>query len=427
MSPLGLDQLLGGDGAAIGFPDGRTISYAELRAAVLARPVAGRLLALSTASPYETLLDALAAWNAGAVAVPGGRPLPSEPVPDGAALLLYTSGSTGGPKGVLLSADGMRANVEAILSYLPVREVPDTALVLPLHYSYALVGQALTTLRAGGTLWLLEGLPFPADKLAAMKAIGRPVGLSSVPASLRLLARTELEVRSGVKLGYVASAGGRLDAAVIEVVRRAFNPPRFFNQWGLTEASPRVTAVSDEHPAFAFGSVGRPLPGLSVFAVGPSGERLPTDATGELAVRGPSVMLGYLGDPEGTARVLSADGTLRTGDAGHVDRDGFVFVEGRKDGVVKVAGERVGLEAVAAAFRGLPGVRDVQVVALPDEALGAKLVAIVEGSIELQALRAQGRGLPAAHRPSRYVFTERMPLTPNGKLDLVALRSLAES
>jgi long-chain acyl-CoA synthetase len=402
------------------------VSYAELRAAVRARPIAERFVPLP-ADPYEALVAALAAWNAGAVAVPNAPALePAAACDERAALLIFTSGSTGGPKGVLLSAEGIRANVEAILSYLPVREVPDTAIVLPLHYSYALVGQALTTFRAGGTVWLFNALEFPAQKLEAMAAIGRPVGLSSVPASLRLLARTELEKRSGVKLGYVASAGGRLEAPVIELVRQAFGRVRFFNQYGLTEASPRVTALSDDHPAFAFGSVGRALPGLGVFAVGPHGERLPTDASGELAVRGPSVMLGYLNDPPATARVLGPDGTLRTGDFGHVDRDGFVYVEGRKDGVVKVAGERVSVETVAAAFRAIEGVREAQVVALPDEALGARLVAVIEGEVGLPALRAKGRALPPQQRPARYVRVQVMPKTPNGKVDLAAVRALAE-
>jgi len=427
LGPLALDELLGGaaGAAAIGFPGGRTVSYEALRRAVLSRAVTRPFMPLPP-DAYEALVTALAAWNAGAVAVPNAPAgLPAEVDPR-AALLLYTSGSTGGPKGVLLSAEGIRANVEAILTYLPVREVPDTALVLPLRYSYALVGQALTTLRAGGTVWLLNGLEFPVQKLDAMAAIGRPIGLSSVPASLRLLARAELERKSGARLGYVASAGGRLDAPVVALVRQAFGAVRFFNQYGLTEASPRVTAVSDEHPAFAFGSVGRALPGLTVFAVGATGERLPTDASGELAVRGPSVMLGYLGDREATARVLSAEGVLRTGDWGHVDRDGFVFVEGRKDGVVKVAGERVSLESVADSFRGVPGVREVAVAALPDDALGSKLVAVVEGAVTLATLRARGRELPAQQRPLRYVIVDVMPRTANGKIDLAGVRTVAE-
>ncbi len=427
MTALALDEVLGGapSAAAIGFPGGRTVSYRDLRAAVLAREVTRPFMPLPP-EPFDALVAALAAWNGGAVAVPNAPAGLPQHVDSRAALLLFTSGSTGGPKGVLLSGDGIRANVEAILGYLPVREVPDTALVLPLHYSYALVGQALTTLRVGGTVWLFNGLEFPVQKLAAMAAVGRPVGLSSVPASLRLLARAELEQKSGARLGYVASAGGRLDAPVVALVRQAFGAVRFFNQYGLTEASPRVTAVSDEHPAFAFGSVGRALPGLTVFAVSPSGERLPTDASGELAVRGPSVMLGYLNDAAGTARVLSPDGTLRTGDFGHVDRDGFVFVEGRSDGVVKVAGERVSLESVADAFRGVPGVREVAVAALPDEALGARLVAVVEGAVTLSSLRAKGREVPPQQRPSRYVIVDVMPRTQNGKIDHAGVRGLAE-
>lgn len=430
MRRLDLAWALGGtdDAAALGFPDGRTVTYRALREEVLARatPGPGRVKVLPE-SPRELIVEALAAWHAGALAVPQApAALDLERTYDErAALLLFTSGSTGGPKGVLLSAEGIRANVEAICSYLPVRAVPDTALVLPLRYSYALVGQALVTLHAGGTLWLFNTLAYPAHQLAAMGQVGRPVGLSAVPASLRLLARTESAQKSGARVGYVASAGGRLEPGIVELVRTAFGQVRFFNQYGLTEASPRVTAVSDEQPAFALGSVGTALPGLVVFAVDAAGQRLPTDATGELALRGPSVMLGYLDDPKATARVLSADGTLRTGDFGHVDRNGFVFVEGRKDGVVKIAGERVGLEEVADSFRLLA--RDVVVVALPDEALGARLVAVVEADPSvLPRLKARGREQPPHKRPSRYVIVDALPKTANGKIDLAAARALAE-
>ncbi len=420
--PLALSWTLGGsdESIALAFPDGRTQTYGALRAAAVdrRRDLRPHRAVACRSDPRDLLVDALAAWDAGAVAVPGSVTVDATRELDArAALLLFTSGSTGAPKGVLLGGAGLRANVEAILSYLPVTAVPDTALLLPLHYSYALVGQALTTLHAGGTVHLLHGLTYPAEQLAAIARVGRPVGLSTVPTSLRLLASTQLELGTHLKPGYLASAGGRLTPSTIALVRSAFPGVRLFNQYGLTEASPRVTSISDEDPSFAFNSVGRALPSLQVFAVGMnSGERLPTGASGELAVRGPSVMLGYLDDDVATARVLSPDGTLKTGDLGYVDRDGLVFVEGRRDGVVKVAGERVSLAEISEQL-------GAELVAVVDEALGPKLIAFVEG--DASAVRTKARALPPQKRPSRVVALDHFPRTANGKIDLAALKELA--
>ncbi|MBL9037007.1 MAG: acyl--CoA ligase [Archangium sp.] len=350
----------------------------------------------------------------------------ADPLDPRVGLVLFTSGSSGPPKAVLLSRDGLAANVEAILSYLPVAAAPRTAVVLPLVYSYALVGQVLVTLRAGGTLLLLGDVPFPATQLEQMVA-GGAQGLSTVAASLRRLSAAVRDGAPAPALRYVASAGAPLDASTVAQVREAFPGATVLNQYGLTEASPRVTAISDASEAFARGSVGRALPGLEAWTIDEQGRRLSAGQPGELVVRGPSVMLGYHRDPTGTARVLSADGALRTGDSATIDERGFVTVHGRLDGVVKVAGERVGLEEISSLLRQVPGVRDVQVVALPDAELDGRLVAIIESGPEcIATVRAWARDhLPPQKRPARVVAVAELPRTANGKPDLVALKNLA--
>jgi acyl-coenzyme A synthetase/AMP-(fatty) acid ligase len=379
---------------------------------------------LSRARPVavvtEAGLDGELQWHA-----------PSAPrtVAEAAGLLLFTSGSSGVPKGVVLGKAGIEANVDAILSYLPVAHFSTTALVLPMSYSYALVGQALVTLRAGGRLLLLNDVPFASTQVEAMANEGA-TGLSSVPTSLRLICQAALELAPGDRppLGYMASAGAPLDEKTRGLMKDAFPDAQRFNQYGLTEACPRVTGLSDAEPAFAHGSVGRPLPGITVTAVTPDGTPLPPGEVGELLVQGPSVMLGYLDDPEGTARVLTPDG-LRAGDRGYVDADGFVFVLGREDGVVKVAGERISVEEVAAVLRLAPGVREACVVAVPDELMGAHLVAFIEpqpGVDATPAVREAARQrLSAARRPRRVVQLAELPRGANGKLDLAALRAIA--
>jgi long-chain acyl-CoA synthetase len=341
--------------------------------------------------------------------------LEATPLDKSAGLVLFTSGSSGAPKAVLLSRAGIEANVDAILTYLPIRAHPRTAVTLPLSYSYALVGQVLTTQRAGGTLLLLGDIAFPPVQLEAMVRL-EASGLSSVPTSLRLLARAIAEGAPRPKLGYVASAGAALGSA--QALRGAFPGARLFNQYGLTEASPRVSAISDAEPQFDKGSVGRPLPGIESHV----------DPEGNLFVRGPSVMLGYLDDPQATARVLSPDGTLRTGDMAHIDADGYLYIEGRTDGVVKCGGERIGVDEIAVALRDCPGVRDAAVVAIPDELLGAKLAAYVEvAENALPSVRKALRDkLAPAKRPWRISALDALPRLASGKPDLQKLKSMAE-
>lgn len=342
-----------------------------------------------------------------------------------AAMLLTTSGSSGEAKVVVLGLEGLARNVEAILTYLPVAAHPRTGVVVPLSYSYGLVGQAMVTLRAGGTLVLLGDVAFPVQQVELLRRLGVQ-GLSSVPSSLRRMAAAVLDAGEPLPLGYVGSAGAPLDAETVARIERAFPGAVLFNQYGLTEASPRVTALSNAERPFAAGSVGRALPGIEIVAVAGDGARLPPGEEGELAVRGPSTMLGYLDDEAATRRVLSEDGVLRTGDAGRVDVEGYVFVSGRRDGVVKIGGERVGVDEVALQLRRAPGVRDACVLAAPHAELGAVLWAFVEGdgaALEGAVRRYALAELPPTKRPARVVVLAELPRTPNGKVALADLRS----
>ncbi len=457
-------ELSSGDSVALVTAEGAETSYRALTHEVSAAANQlraagagpGRAVAVGLSEPRRFIPAALAVWECGAVLLPLdiraglaltqpliARARPAllwtddgmQAMPDArsldprAALLLFTSGSSGAPKGVLLSREGLRANLNAVLDYLPVRAHPRTALVLPLTYSYALVGQALTTLQAGGTLLLLSGLKYPEEQQAAMVRL-RASGLSSVPASLRLLARAVAEGATAPALGYLASAGAPLDARTIAALKSAFPRAQLWNQYGLTEASPRVAALSSDDPAFARGAAGHPLRGIEVWATDGL-TRLPAGEIGEIAVRGPSVMLGYLDEPEATAGAVDPSGALHTGDLGFVDSNGCLFITGRADGVVKCGGERVGLEEVAAALRACKGVGEACVVALPDEALGARLIGFIESdAAAVSAVRAELRALlPPAKRPARLCAVELLPRLPSGKVDRKALeqRALDES
>ncbi|MBX7101718.1 MAG: acyl--CoA ligase [Myxococcaceae bacterium] len=411
----------------------------------------GVVVAARAPTPAKQVVTALACLDAGAVLFPldasmpvlaqerllaRARPhlvvtdtavraeKPREALDARAGLLLFTSGSSGEPKGVVLSRAGLDANVDGILSYLPVREFPRTAVVLSLGYSYALVGQVLTTLRAGGTVLLCNDLPTPAAQWEAMLAHGAQ-GLSSVPFSLRRLAQAARAGGHGEQLRYVAAARGALDRATALELAQTFPRARRYNQYGLTEAAPRVAAIGDDDPGFAQGAAGRPLPGVEVWAESPEGVRLGPRGKGELYVRGPSVMLGYLDDPRGTAQVLRPDGALRAGDSGWLDERGLLFVEGRSDGVVKCAGERVHAQEVARVLREATGL-ELAVVARPHPEWGHRLRVFYEAPDGARTSWPQAvKALTWAARPYRFDRVPALPRTPQGKHDLAALEALA--
>jgi len=446
------------DATAFVRPSGEAMTYGSLAVAVraLADAILGRVgplrrqaLGIAVEDQAGLIVAALAAWALDAVAVPLDVRADDQAVraqaararvtalvmgnldedrldvellegarrrlDPGAALILFTSGSSGAPKGVVLSATGIAANVDAILGYLPVSAASRTPLTLPLIYSYSLVGQALVTLRAGGALVGLGGMAYPSEQLEAMMRLGCD-GVSSVATALRALAEVALELPEGERprFRYVASAGGPLDLATVEKLRLGFPRAQLFNQYGLTEASPRVTAISEREPAFLRGSVGRALLGTTVRERG-----------GELYVSGPSVMMGYLDDPDATARALG-EGGLRTGDLGRVDADGYVWVTGRADGLVKIAGERVSTEEVTSVLLALDGVREAAVVAVPDERLGARLVGFVVSTVETALLSKLLRERLAPAKRPRLVAVDALPLNARGKIDLPALRARAQ-
>lgn len=446
MSPRPLGTWLGGAGETPAVESAAGVCvYAELRGwaeqiGAELGAIEGRLVAVRAGEPAAFLAAVLAVFARGGAALPVAanatipeRARPAAVVsegtvqrradprslPEGTGLVLTTSGTTGGPRLVALSLEGVSANVDAILAYLPIADAPRTGLVVAPTYSYGLVGQALTTLRVGGTLVSVGSDP-------AALAAAKVQGLSSVPASLRTIA----EQASGLKPRYVASAGAPLDRATIDAVRRRFGAVPFFNQYGLTEASPRVSQLerSVAPEAFDAGSVGEAIAGVRVTLRGDDGLELGPEEEGAIVVEGPSLMLAYLDEPEATAAALGPHG-LVTGDRGRKDAAGRLYVHGRGDDVVQVAGVRVSLAEVSAFLESDPSVSAARVIALPARRTGVRLVAVVACDADaISALRDRTRQeLPAAARPTRFVTVGALPRTERGKVDREALRRLAEA
>lgn len=314
---------------------------------------------------------------------------------DDLALLLTTSGSTGAPKAVRLSATAVLANAASIGEALGLdgREVAPTS--LPLFYSYGL--SVLTShLLAGATVLLCDHGVLSAPFWRAVDDHGA-TSLAGVPHTYEMLEQARWRPGRHPTLRTLTQAGGRLAPKLVR--HFADLAERFAVMYGQTEATARITVLPPDRLADKLGSVGLPIPGGTVRV-----------DDGEVVYGGPNVMLGYAEGPDDLARGDDLGGTLRTGDLGRLDEEGFLWLTGRRSRVGKVFGVRVDLDDVE---RVLDEVGPV--AALAEEDRVAVWSAGDADDTELRARLVREFGLPrsgfAVHR------TAELPRLPNGKID----------
>ena len=320
------------------------------------------------------------------------------------ALALWTSGSTGAPRGVLFGAERLRHAASTIAASIDLRGT--VGIALPLHYSYALVGQALAGRAAGCDLVDLRGAP---DLAAALHAARIEV-FSGVPALLRQLVEAIEDGAPAPPLHTVCSAGAPLSGALARRIRAALPDAVLWNQYGTTELGPRLAAIPHHDPAFVAAlaegrdpPAGRLLPGAEARVV-----------DGHLEARTPWQALGSLD-------VLVPDDWQRTGDLGSLDGD-LVTVHGRADHVLLVGGEKVHPAAIERVLR--LHVEDAGVVGRPHRRLGQVPVAFVVGDPDAErdlwaTLRAE---LPPRARQVTITWLDALPRLSSGKLDRSALQ-----
>jgi long-chain acyl-CoA synthetase len=246
-----------------------------------------------------------------------------------------------------------------------------------------------------------------------------------VPGQYRVLIKDPTAIDASSFWLCIAGAE-RLPEHVAEAFRQRFAYP-LVQGYGTTELSPVVafSPPDDNAP----GSVGRPLPNIQVTIRGDGDEILATGEIGEVCVSGPSVMLGYLNDPQATAQKIR-NGVLHTSDKGYIDAAGFLFLVGRADDLVKVSGEKVYPSEVENALETIDGVEESAVIALPDEKHGARLLAFVQlrpgAELTDTALRASCREILEPYKvPRSFTFVEQIPRTLSGKTDKRALATMA--
>jgi acyl-[acyl-carrier-protein]-phospholipid O-acyltransferase/long-chain-fatty-acid--[acyl-carrier-protein] ligase len=351
------------------------------------------------------------------------------------AAVVFSSGSTGEPKGVQLSHANIRSNVEGISQLMG--PTPDHRLlgVLPLFHSFGFTA----------TIWypLLTGVgvcyhpsPLDAKGIGETVARNRVTHLITTPTFLAQYTR-RCTAEQFASLEFVLVGAEKLSARVADEFERKFGL-RPLEGYGCTELSP-IAAVSVRHQETPSGlqlghkpgSIGRPIPGVAARIVHPETfEPLGPGADGLLLIKGANVMVGYLGRPELTAEVIR-DGWYVTGDIARMDEDGFLTITDRLSRFSKIGGEMVPHVRIEERIHELLGAAETvcAVASAPDETKGERLVVLYVGALDVGALhRKLGEsGLPNLWVPKQDAFfrVDGLPVLGSGKLDLKAVQSTA--
>jgi long-chain acyl-CoA synthetase len=342
---------------------------------------------------------------------------------DDLAVILYTSGTTGVPKGVALSHDNLESNARAAASLNELGREDWAVAVLPLSHSYG-----LTVMNAGHILGSRAALLRWFNPEAVLQTIQefRAVSMSAVPTMLiYLLNYPEADRFDTRSMRVWGSGAAPLPVEIVEPFERKFGG-RILEGYGLTEASPVVSAHRLSGPR-RIGSVGRAIPGVEISIQDELDRPLPAGELGEVCVRGRNVMVGYYRNPEETARTVRA-GWLHTGDMGRLDDDGFLFIAERKKDLIIRGGFNIYPREVEEVLYAHPKVAEAAVVGMKDPLMGEDVLAFVvlrsgeRASAEEIGAFCEGR-LARFKCPKQIRFVESLPKSPIGKVLRKELRT----
>jgi long-chain acyl-CoA synthetase len=327
---------------------------------------------------------------------------------------------------VVLSHGGLEQIAGARAEVFSQSGAVDLLLPLPLSHVYGLLN-AVTRQQMAEPGFVALQRRFDAAGWLELVAALRPQAGALVPSMLQLLLRQDLEAADLSSLRYLTTGGAPLSVAVREEFERRVPQVRVCDGYGCTEVT--STATMNPYSAPRSGSVGLPLPGVEVRIVDELGEPLPAGRDGEVCVRSPGVMTGYWRSPEATAEAVR-DGWMHTGDVGHLDEDGYLYVVDRIKDLIIRGGFNVYPRDVEDVLLEHPAVSQAAVVGRPDDVLGEEVVAFValSGEATPQELVAWCRERLGRHKHPRDVrIVPSVPLTSVGKTDRKALRRSASS
>lgn len=346
------------------------------------------------------------------------------------AAIVYSSGTTGTPKAIMLTHRNMLTAATSISTYLENVEDDVILSVLSLALTYGLY-QLITSVKVGARLVLMRSFAYPAQVLEQLVAEGA-TGLPGVPTMYAMLGEMKtLRSHDLSKLRYVTNAAAALPVKYIRMLRELLPGAKLYSMYGQTECA-RGAYLPPEDVDRKPDSIGIAPPNMELWLVDENDRKVGPGVVGQLVIRGAMVMKGYWEKPEATAErlrpgPLPGEVVLYTGDYGRFDEDGYLYFISRMDDIIKSRGEKVSPREVENALVDIPGVREAAVIGVPDPILGQAVKAFVildqgvtftEKAVQLEC----GKRLEAFLVPREVVFVSDLPRTSGGKIKKSDLR-----
>ncbi|MFF8594552.1 class I adenylate-forming enzyme family protein [Streptomyces sp. NPDC015220] len=402
--------------------------HSKLRVAVVAEELSGRM---REGAPVTDVLTTNDTGDGEFDRLVAGAPEWEgvEVEPEAVAQVLYTSGTTGAPKGCLHSHRGLSAVPAYTTAAAGLRREDRFLLAMPIWHASPLNNWFLSMIYLGGTVVLLKEY----QPLAFLEAVRRHRVTAFFGAPIAYLAPLKALPAAGVDLsGFDLSSvrlwaygGAPLGAETVRTLEAAYGKDRFCQVYGMSEMGPVGSVLHPQEQLAKAGSIGAGgMPGVDIRVVRDDGLDAGAGETGELWLRSGTRMLGYLDDPEATERVFEGD-WYRSGDLARVDEDGYLFIVGRVKDVVITGGENVYSPEVEEAILRHPAIRDAAVVGRPHQDWGETVVAVVEADspVSLEELRGFLSTRLAKYKiPRDLVVVPSLPRTPSGKVKKHVLR-----
>ncbi|MCX7120551.1 MAG: class I adenylate-forming enzyme family protein [Gammaproteobacteria bacterium] len=347
------------------------------------------------------------------------------------AMIMHTSGSTGAPKGVMLSHRNIISAVESISNYLSMNSCDVILSVLPMHFDYGLY-QMLLAFHVGGTLILEKNLLFPnlvANKISKYKVSVLPC----VPLMVQLFHLTSKRFSYDFSsLRIVTNTGENLSPSHIEKIKKIFPKAVLFSMYGLTECK-RCSYLPPDMLEKKPGSIGIPIPNLKMWIQGDNGDPVGHNIEGNLVISGPTVMIGYWRDSVETQKKLTLDDNgqkiLLTGDRAIMDDEGYFYFRGRNDHVIKYKGIKFDCFEYAEILMKLKHVNRSYIFTEAKNVQEQVLVVCIESDLTNNNMdlfkKAIFEKFPSKQKPDCIYFSDRFPSLSNGKLNKKMLEKTA--
>jgi len=383
-----------------------------VRQLVITHPTAGGPAALHSMSSPDDLLPSQSGHD------------PDLPIdPHTCAMIVYTSGSVGKPKGVMLTHANIVANTHSIVEYLELTPQDIQMVVLPFFY---VMGKSLlnTHMAVGGRVVINSQFAYTASVLKQM-AEEQVTGFSGVPSTYaQLLFKSPLaQYRDRLPaLRYCSQAGGHMPKHIkLELLKILPVHTRLVVMYGATEASARLTYVPPEMLRAKIDSIGIPISGVRMSVLSTDGAVLGPGEIGELVAQGDNIMTGYFRDGDSTRKALDANG-YHTGDLGYRDGDGFFYVTGRKDSQLKIGGHRINPQEIEDVIIESGQAVECVIFGIPDPLLGHRLEGFViparqAADVVTDILKYCSGRLPKHKIPESLMLVDVIPKNSSGKID----------